>query len=43
MSKSLYEPKKLEALRADVSEKLKEKSKLSFFRKIKKFFLAIIK
>jgi hypothetical protein len=38
MSEKLYEPKKLEALRADVSEKLKKKSKFSFFRKIKRFF-----
>ncbi|MDD3054583.1 MAG: hypothetical protein PHE16_01765 [Aliarcobacter sp.] len=35
---TLYTPKKLEALRADVSEKLKKKSKFSFFRKIKRFF-----
>lgn len=35
---SLYKPKKLEALRADVREKLKKKSRFSFFRKIKKFF-----
>lgn len=40
---SLYEPKKLEALRADVKEKLKKKSRFSFFRKIKKFFFGIIK
>ena len=40
---TLYTPKKLQALRADVSEKLKKKSRFSFFRKIKKFFLAIIK
>ena len=40
---SLYEPKNLQALRADVSEKLKKKSRFSFFRKIKKFFLGIIK
>lgn len=38
MSEKLYEPKKLEALRTEVSEKLKKKSKFSFFRKIKKFF-----
>ncbi len=43
MSDKLYEPKKLQALRTDVSEKLKKKSRFSFFRKIKKFFLAIIK
>ena len=43
MSEKLYEPKKLQTLRADVSEKLKKKSRFSFFRKIKKFFLAIIK
>ena len=35
---TLYKPKNLEALRADVSEKLKKKNKFSFFRKIKKFF-----
>ena len=34
---TLYTPKKLQALRADVSEKLKKKSKFSFFRKIKRF------
>lgn len=38
MSEKLYEAKKLEALRADVNEKLKKKSKFSFFRKIKRFF-----
>lgn len=38
MSEKLYEPKKLEALRTEVSEKLKKKSKFSFFRKIKRFF-----
>ena len=35
---SLYKPKKLEALRVDVSKKLKKKNKFSFFRKIKNFF-----
>ena len=34
---TLYTPKKLEALKADISEKLKKKNKFSFFRKIKKF------
>jgi hypothetical protein len=34
---TLYAPKKLEELRADISEKLKKKSRFSFFRKIKKF------
>jgi hypothetical protein len=38
MSEKLYEPKKLEALRTEVNEKLKKKSKFSFFRKIKRFF-----
>jgi hypothetical protein len=37
VSEKLYEPKKLQALRADISEKLKKKNKFSFFRKIKKF------
>ena len=37
LKETLYTPKKLEALRADVSEKLKKKSRFSFFRKIKKF------
>jgi hypothetical protein len=36
---TLYAPKKLEELRADISEKLKKKSRFSFFRKIKKFIL----
>lgn len=40
---TLYKPKKLEALRVDVNEKLKKKSRFSFFRKIKRFFLDIIK
>ena len=34
---TLYTPKKLQALRTDVSEKLKKKSRFSFFRKIKRF------
>jgi hypothetical protein len=34
---TLYTPKKLQDLRADVREKLKKKSRFSFFRKIKKF------
>ena len=38
LKETLYTPKKLEALRADVSERLKKKSRFSFFRKIKKFF-----
>jgi len=38
VSNKLYEPKKLEALRADVAEKLKKKNRFSFFRKIKNFF-----
>ena len=38
LKETLYTPKKLEALKADISEKLKKKNKFSFFRKIKKFF-----
>ena len=38
LKETLYTPKKLESLRADVSEKLKKKNRFSFFRKIKKFF-----
>ncbi len=34
---TLYTPKKLQALRADINEKLKKKSRFSFFSKIKKF------
>ena len=40
MSKSLYEPKKLEALSQDIKEKKEKKTKLSFFQKIKKFFFS---
>jgi hypothetical protein len=38
MSKSLYEPRKLEALSNEIKTKV-EKKKLSFFRKIINFFL----
>jgi hypothetical protein len=38
MKKDIYQPKKLEALRAEINTKL-EKKKLSFFRKIINFFL----
>lgn len=38
LKETLYNPKKLETLSADVREKLKKKSRFSFFRKIKKFF-----
>jgi hypothetical protein len=40
---TLYKPKKLEALKADISQKLKKKSRFSFFRKIKRFFSNILK
>ena len=38
MSKSLYKPKKLEALSNEIRTKV-EKKKLSFFRKLINFFL----
>jgi hypothetical protein len=38
MKKSIYKPKKLEALRSEINTKL-EKKKLSFFQKIINFFL----
>ena len=38
MKESIYKPRKLEALRADINTKL-EKKKLSFFQKIINFFL----
>ena len=38
MSKSFYEPKKLEALSNEIKTKV-EKKKFSFFRKLINFFL----
>jgi hypothetical protein len=38
MKKSIYQPKKLEALSQEIRNKI-EKKKLSFFRRIINFFL----